>query len=67
MAATSNLGFPARGAYILAGLGIALWGLYGADAAWARIFWLVLGSAVLLEGVIGYCVIVRMFVGDKSE
>ncbi len=54
MAAQSNIGGIWRTSYVLAGIALALWGLFGAEAAWARIVSLVFGGALLVEGVIGF-------------
>lgn len=53
MAAIPNLGAMARVGYVLAGVALAWWGLFSADAAWARILCAVLGGVLVVEGVIG--------------
>lgn len=54
MAAQPNLSVVLRAVYVLAGAALAAWGLFGADAAWAKIFALVAGGAVIVEGLIGF-------------
>jgi hypothetical protein len=55
IAAQPNIGGMWRASYVIAGAALALWGLFGAVAAWARIASLVIGGALLIEGVIGFC------------
>ncbi|HJY86057.1 MAG TPA: YgaP-like transmembrane domain [Candidatus Acidoferrales bacterium] len=54
MAALSNLGGMSRGAYVVVGIALAAWGLFGANAGWVKLFWLVLGGTLIVEGVIGF-------------
>jgi hypothetical protein len=54
MAAEPNMAGMARLLYIVAGVGLASWALWGADAGWTQWTWLVLGGAVLVLGLIGY-------------
>jgi ABC-type transport system involved in multi-copper enzyme maturation permease subunit len=55
IAAQPNIGGMWRASYVIAGAALTLWGLFGAVAAWARIAALVIGGALLIEGVIGFC------------
>lgn len=54
MAAQPNIAGMARLLYIVAGVGIASWGLWGADQGWTQWTWLLLGGVVLVLGLIGY-------------
>ncbi|HEX2712236.1 MAG TPA: hypothetical protein VHM88_08440 [Candidatus Acidoferrales bacterium] len=54
MAAIPNLGAMARVGYVLAGVALACWGVFGADATWARILCGVLGGVLIVEGIIGF-------------
>jgi hypothetical protein len=54
MAALPNLGGKARAGYVLAGVGLASWGLFGAEAGWARILSAVAGGVLMVEGLIGF-------------
>jgi DUF2892 family protein len=54
MAAQPNVMGIARLLYIVAGLGVASWGLWGADQGWTQWTWLVLGGVVLVLGIIGF-------------
>jgi Protein of unknown function (DUF2892) len=54
MAAQPNVAGIARLLYIAAGMGMASWGLWGADQGWTRSAWLLLGGIVLVLGMIGY-------------
>ena len=54
MAAQPNVMGIARFLYVVAGLGVASWGLWGADQGWTQWTWLVLGGVVLVLGIIGY-------------
>lgn len=54
MAALPNLSGMARTEYVLAGAALAAWGLFGADAGWAKIAFLVAGGVLIVEGLIGF-------------
>jgi hypothetical protein len=54
MAAEPNIAGMARLLYIVTGVGLASWGLWGADAGWAQWMWLVVGGSVLTLGLIGF-------------
>lgn len=54
MAAESNISGMARLLYITGGVGVASWGLWGADPGWTMWTWLVLGGCILVLGIIGY-------------
>ncbi len=54
MAALPNLGGMSRAGYVVAGVALVCWGLFGADAGWARILWAVPGGALIVEGLIGF-------------
>ena len=49
MAAVPNLRGMSRAGYVLAG-----WGLFGAQAAWARVLSAVAGGVLIVEGLIGF-------------
>jgi hypothetical protein len=50
-----NLNGKLRGASFIAGAACVIWGLYWADASWARITWLAAGGALCVMGIIGFC------------
>jgi hypothetical protein len=54
MAAEANIAGMARLLHVVAGAGLACWGLWGADQGWTQWTWLALGGAILILGVIGY-------------
>jgi hypothetical protein len=54
MAAEANVSGMARLLYIVAGVGLASWGLWGADPGWTQWTWLVSGACVLVLGLIGF-------------
>jgi hypothetical protein len=54
MAAEPNIVGMARLLYIVAGLGVASWGLWGADPGWTQWTWLAVGAFVLVLGIIGF-------------
>jgi len=54
MTAAPNLAGTTRAGYIAVGLGLAAWGLFGADAAWARVSWAALGGVLIVQGLIGF-------------
>ncbi len=54
MAVIPNLGGTSRAGYVIAGAILAAWGLFGANAAWTIILSLVLGGALIVEGLIGF-------------
>ncbi len=69
MALLPNLNGKLRAAYLIVGIAFACWGLYGADASWARITWLAVGGLLVVFGVIGYCPLLWLFGvrGSKEE
>ena len=54
MAAQPNVAGMARLLYVVAGAGLASWGLWGANQGWTRWAWLLFGGIVLVLGMIGY-------------
>jgi hypothetical protein len=54
MAVEPNVAGVARLLYVVAGVAVASWGLWGADQGWTQWSWLALGGALLVLGVIGY-------------
>ncbi len=65
MAATPNVGGIGRALYVVLGAGVALYGLFGAEAAWLRLASLVLGGLLVLEGLIGHSLLHALF-GSKT-
>jgi Protein of unknown function (DUF2892) len=54
MAAEPNIAGMARLLYLVAGVAVASWGLWGADQGWTQWAWLALAGTLLVLGVIGY-------------
>ena len=54
MAAEPNMAGMARLLYLVAGVGLASWALWGADQGWTQWTWLVLGGVSLILGLIGF-------------
>jgi hypothetical protein len=54
MAAEPNVAGMARLLYLVAGISVGSWGLWGADQGWTQWAWLALGGALLVLGLIGY-------------
>ena len=54
MGAQPNVAGMTRLLYVVAGAGLASWGLWGADRGWTRWAWLLFGGIVLVLGMIGY-------------
>jgi len=54
MAALPNLGGKARAGYVFAGVVLASWGFFGAEAGWTRILSAVAGGVLIVEGLIGF-------------
>jgi Protein of unknown function (DUF2892) len=54
MAAEPNLTGMARLLYVVAGVAVVSWGLWGADQGWTQWSWLALGGTLLVLGLIGY-------------
>jgi len=54
MAALPNLGGMSRTGYVAAGVALVCWGLFGADAGWARVLCALLGGGLIVEGLIGF-------------
>ncbi len=65
MAATPNIGGIGRALYVVLGAGVALYGLFSAEAAWLRLASLVLGGLLVLEGLIGHSLLHALF-GSKT-
>jgi len=65
MAAEPNIAGMARLLYIVAGIGLASWGLWGADQGWTQWTWLALGAAVLVLGLIGFSPL-HQWIGKKE-
>jgi len=66
MAAQPNVAGMARLLYVVAGAGLAGWGLWGADQGWTQWAWMSLGGVVLVLGVIGYSPLPALF-GAKDQ
>jgi len=54
MAAKPNVAGLARLLYVVAGAGIASWGLWGTNQGWSKWAWLLFGGIALVLGIIGY-------------
>src|SRR5713101_2396291 len=54
MTVVPNLAGKWRAGYLLTGMALAAWGLFGAVAARSRIAWLVGGGTLIVEGLIGF-------------
>jgi hypothetical protein len=54
MATEANVSAVARILYLVAGVGVASWGLWGADQGWTQWAWLTLGGLLIVCGAIGY-------------
>ena len=67
MAAEPNIAGMARLLYLVAGAGVASWGLWGADQGWTQWTWLALGGALLVLGMIGYSPLHALLVKKASE
>ena len=50
MAAEPNISGMARLLYIVGGVGVASWGLWGADPGWTMWTWLAVGGCILVQG-----------------
>ena len=61
MAAQANLPVPARIAYSVAGLALIYLGFTAVESDALRYFLPLLGGFVLVEGIIGYCVLFAAF------
>jgi hypothetical protein len=66
MAAHPNVAGVARLAYVIAGVGAASWGLWGADQGWTQWAWLELGGVALVLGIIGYSPL-HAWIGTKDQ
>jgi hypothetical protein len=67
MAAEPNVTGMARLLYFVAGLAVSGWGLRGADAGWTQWFWLALGGALLVLGLIGYSPLHALFLKSNEK
>lgn len=66
MAAQPNIAGMARLLYVVAGLGIVAWGLWGIASGWERWGCLTVGGAVEVLGLIGYSPLHAMLLKDKD-
>ena len=68
MAARTNLKGMPRFGYVAAGLAMMVWGFFYAQPGVWRYTWPIVGGALLIAGVIGYCPIMGMlgFGGKRS-
>jgi len=57
MAAQPNLSVAARLGYAAGGSALIAWGFWGTDGGLARYILPSLGGIVLVEGIIGYCML----------
>jgi len=67
MAAEPNIVGMARLLYLVAGAGLACWGLWGADQGWTQWSWLALGGALLVLGLIGYSPLHAIFATKQPK
>jgi len=67
MAAEPNVAGMARLIYLVAGAAVASWGLWGADQGWTQWSWIVLGSVLLVCGIIGYSPVHALFVKKDQK
>ena len=61
MALQPNLHGIPRFGYVVAGVLMLGWGFFFADPGFGHYFWPILGAVVLIEGLIGFCVLRQMF------
>ena len=68
MALQPNLHGIPRFGYVVAGLAMMLWGFFFADPGVGHYFWPIAGAVVLIEGIVGFCVLRQMLglSGKKS-
>ena len=63
-----NLAGPLRLGYIIAGSVLVIWGIFYAAPGLTRDVLVIIGAAVLVEGLIGFCVVRAMLgLGGKKE
>jgi hypothetical protein len=68
MASQPNLNGGARFGYVVAGLAMMGWGFFYADPGFAHYAWPIVGAAVLIAGIIGFCPLVAMLgLGGKKS
>jgi hypothetical protein len=67
MAAEPNIVGMARLLYIVAGAGLASWGLWGADPGWTQWTWLALGGVVLVLGLVGFSPLHALLAKKESK
>ncbi len=61
MAAQPNIGLLPRMIYVVAGIGLMLYGFQVAEADWLRVAMPIGGAILLIQGIIGWCGTVAMF------
>ena len=67
MPAEPNVTGMARLLYVVAGGAASSWGLWGAAQGWTQWFWLALGGALLVLGVIGYSPLHRLLAKQNQK
>ena len=67
MAARPNIAGMARLVYVVAGVGLVAWGLWGVAGGWQRWAWLTVGGAIEVCGLIGYSPLHAMFKDKDAE
>ena len=66
MAAQPNIAGMARLLYLAVGVGLVVWGLWGADPGWTKWTWLAVGGVICVLAAIGYSPLHALF-GPKDE
>jgi hypothetical protein len=61
MTAEPNIAGMSRLLYLVAGVAVVSWGLWGADQGWSQWTWLALGGIILVLGLIGYSPLHSLF------
>ena len=61
MALQPNLHGMLRFVYVIVGVAMMIWGFFASDQGFWHFFWPIFGAVVLIEGLIGFCVVRQMF------
>lgn len=61
MAVQPNLQGMLRFGYVVVGLAMMIWGFFFSGPGFGHFFWPIFGAVVLVEGLIGFCVVRQMF------
>ncbi|HTC63685.1 MAG TPA: YgaP-like transmembrane domain [Candidatus Saccharimonadales bacterium] len=67
MPAEANVSGAPRALYLIGGIALSSWGLWGADQGWTQWTWLAVGGVLLVLGLIGYSPVHSIFMKKNQK